>query len=209
MMADCDQQMGDYALARSYMDQWRAFALSHNRLGLDPEGFAARIAFLFGHLSLFKGVYAQAKACLVQLYEQARKIGNKINTSAWARYLGYALLYSGDVAEAAEWFRESLTDNFALGDTLAVAACMAACGAYALAQGALHPAARLLGASERFQASLNTPLGSWDAKQVERNVTTLRQQLAPAELEASWLAGRAMTLDQAVAYALEIVPGSA
>lgn len=200
--AQCAREQGDYALARSYLEQWRAFSLAHDHLGRDPEEFASETAFNYGILLWLEGEYAQAKVCLMQAYEWNSKRGHKINTTAVARWLGYVSLSSGEVAAAAEWFRESLTDNFALGDLLAVAACLAACGAYALAQEVPHAAACLFGATERLQTLLNTPLLPWDARQFQRNVAVLRQQLGPVELEASWLAGRAMTLDQAVEYAL-------
>ena len=81
-------------------------------------------------------------------------------------------------------FRESLVGNFALGDTLAVAACLAAWAGYALSNEDLEIAARLFGVFEAIQDAIHTPLMPWDDRQVQRNLTVLRQQLDPAELKS-------------------------
>jgi hypothetical protein len=112
------------------------------------------------------------------------------------------LLYLGDLDAALPQFRESLVLNAEVEDIQAVAACVAAFGAVALARGDLTRAARLYGASEALSQSIHTRLLVFDHEQFERNVTALREQLDAAALNAAWAEGRAMTLEQAVAYAL-------
>jgi hypothetical protein len=90
-----------------------------------------------------------------------------------------------------------------------VAACLAAFAARALACNELRQAGRLFGAAEALSESIHEPLLPEDAFQVRRNVAVLRERLDAATLNAAWAEGRAMTLDQAVAYALETAPGSA
>jgi hypothetical protein len=98
--------------------------------------------------------------------------------------------------------RESLVDNWEMGDERAVAASLAAYGVLAVAQAELPRAARLFGASEAYIESIHDFLQYWDREQVRRNVSALRERLDEQTLDAEWAAGRAMTPDQAIEYAL-------
>ena len=49
----------------------------------------------------------------------------------------------------------------------------------------------------------HTDLLPFDRDQSERNPAALRTQLDPAAFDAAWAEGRAMTMEQAVAYALD------
>ena len=72
-----------------------------------------------------------------------------------------------------------------------------------MAEGRVEKAARLFGASEALREALGTPLpGSYRAN-YERNLSSIRKQLDEASIAAAWAKGRAMTMDQAIAYALE------
>jgi hypothetical protein len=65
-------------------------------------------------------------------------------------------------------------------------------------------AARLYGAAEALQARTGATLPNQAARALhERQVAALRAQLDPATFAAAWAEGRAMTLDEAIAYALE------
>ncbi|MEZ4731202.1 MAG: hypothetical protein R3E79_29135, partial [Caldilineaceae bacterium] len=194
---------GDYALAHSYLEQWRTLAASHDHFGISAEDFTAGWAWLYGQLLLAEGDYRQAKQQLRLSHTRAVQCGFLLASTARARALGYALLYSGDVAEAADHFQESLMGNFALGAKQAVAACLAAWAAYALVQGDLQRAARLFGASEGLQEALYTRLMDWDVKQVQRAIEILRQQLPAPALHEHWSAGRTLSLEKAMNDALQ------
>ena len=199
------QARGDYASAHTHVAQWRELVIS--RMLLDARAREIVEADLLGNLALAEGDYSKAQRLLsrhIELLDPTNK--NWLSTAA--RGLGYALLYQGQYAEAARWLRESLVDNRALGQQLAVAACLAAFGALGVACDDLVRAARLFGASEAITEAIHTPLLCSDVKQVDRNVVVLRERLADDILNAEWAAGRAMTLEQAVEYALAIVPGS-
>ena len=200
------QSKGDYVLARMYFNQWRELLLSNGRLGLNEETYAELETFHDGMLSLAAGDYARAADKLTSVHNVLVQRGNQVSGTAIGRALGYALLNIGQFGDAADRFRESLIGNFALGDSLGVAACLAAWAAYALSQEDLYAAASLFGASEAIQESVYTPLMSWDITQVKRQLVTLCQQLDPAELAAHWAAGRALTLEQAVDFVLSSWP---
>ena len=193
---------GDYVLARSYHTQRQDLAVAHAYFGMDKERVEDELALYYGVLLLIERDYLQALPRLQRVHARAVKLGNLYASTAMARYLGYALLNSGNVQEAAERFRESLEGNFALGDKQAVAACLSALAAYALVQGERSRAARLFGASEALQEAIYTPLLIWDVQLVQPNVELLRQKLPALELDTHWAAGRTMSLQQAMDYAL-------
>lgn len=105
-----------------------------------------------------------------------------------------------DHTEALAQFQESLTDNYDLGDHLAVGVCLAAFAMHAARVHDLIRAARLFGASEAITESLQLPPLPWDLDQIEPAIAALRQKMDPVALEREWTAGRAMSLEQAVAY---------
>jgi hypothetical protein len=65
-------------------------------------------------------------------------------------------------------------------------------------------AARLFGAAESL---LNERLFPSDQKEFDHYVAVVRAQLDEAVFERAWVAGGAMTLEQAVAFAMENLKG--
>ena len=204
VLAETAAQQGDYAQAHAQMAKRRGVQ--------DAAGISAGISWgvwdLVGSLSvegevwLQEGQYARAQQNFAQAVAMVR--GDTNRTSYISRRLGYALLYQGDSHAAIAPLRVSLLLNAEVGDRQAVAACLAAFGAVALAQENLGDAARLYGASEATSESIHATLLTWDRKDLQRNVAKLREQLDAAVLNAAWAEGRAMSLERAVAFALQV-----
>jgi hypothetical protein len=76
-------------------------------------------------------------------------------------------------------------------------------------QGQPVRATRLLGAAEALVEQTQTPLRAAHQIEFERNVALARAQLDDASFAAAWTAGCAMTLEQAIAYALRLSAGDA
>ena len=72
----------------------------------------------------------------------------------------------------------------------------------AAAKGQSERAVRLLGASEALREATGLGLQAADQFEIDRYVASARAQLDEATFEAAWAEGRAMTLEEAVAYAL-------
>jgi hypothetical protein len=202
---------GEYELARAHITKWRELATvgtsdALTQTSLDEASIQWFEAGMLGNLALAEGDYAQAEHWLtldLQWIAEHGGSGNKIATSARVRRLGYALLYQGDFTRAVAYLRESLIDNASLSDTQAVAACLAAFAALALAGEAYERAARLFGASEALCDSIHMRLQHWDVVHVRRNAAALREQLDKPAHDAAWDEGRAMSYDQAIEYALQ------
>jgi non-specific serine/threonine protein kinase len=196
-----EQYRGDHALARAYIEKWRAFVRARGQYDEAAIGFDEN--WFLGLSALSEGDYARAHRYLAEAAASGAGSGEKTHASAQKRALGYAQLNLAMFSEAASMIRESVIDNDALGDKQGVAACVAAFAALAVARGDHWRAARLFGASEAITMSMRTSLMIWDQHQVRRNVAALRTQLNEAALDAMWAEGRAMTYEQAIEFALQ------
>jgi hypothetical protein len=116
-------------------------------------------------------------------------------------------LHQGDCQKAAGLFAESLTLFREQGDKKGIAECLAGLAGVAGVKGKADRAASLFGAAEAAREALGVVL--WPANRIDhdRNVATIRAQLNGAAFAATWAEGRAMALEQAVAYALEEIAG--
>jgi hypothetical protein len=72
----------------------------------------------------------------------------------------------------------------------------------AAATGQAGRAAALFGAAEALRAALGAPMTVMEHREYEQAVAQLRAQTDPAIVEAAWARGRALTMEEAVAYAL-------
>jgi hypothetical protein len=73
----------------------------------------------------------------------------------------------------------------------------------AAAEGQPERAARLLGAAQALIENTDAVIGPAERIEVERDLSAVRTQVGEATFTSAWAEGRAMTLEQAIAYALE------
>jgi predicted ATPase len=161
-----------------------------------------------GELARFEGDYARAKA----LYEEAAVFGRELGAARWElanqqHGLGWVTLREGDNGRAAEHFKESILLQKEHGViTGLMAACVAGLGGVAAARGQFVRAAQLLGAvgAELTAREANgVHMELQDRVEIDRCVAEIRAQPDTAAFHAAWEAGQKMTLDEAIAYALE------
>ena len=89
-----------------------------------------------------------------------------------------------------------------LGGREGVARSLAELASVALAQARPERAARLFGAGEAMREMVNAPLPPADRVDYDRQLAALRMELDETAFAAAWAQGRAMTLEQAIEYAL-------
>ena len=83
-----------------------------------------------------------------------------------------------------------------------IAECFERLGMVAAEQGRLERAARLLGAAEALREATDTQVRAVDRADHERAAASVRSGREAKRLDRVWAEGRAMTLEQAVEYAL-------
>src|SRR5262249_37712300 len=98
---------------------------------------------------------------------------------------------------------ESLVIARGLRDQCLIAALLAALAPVATAAGRPARAAQLWGAAERLREEVGSALPPNERDRCERQVTAARASLGEeTAFDVAWQAGRAMTLEQAIEYAL-------
>jgi len=174
----------------------------------DKHGIAALLNSL-GELARFQGDYERAAA----LYEEGlvlfRELGGRLQIAMMLHNLAYVVLRQGDGRQAAASFEESLVLYRELKRKHGVTECLIGLAGVAAVVGepaTAQRAARLFGAAEGLFEATGGGLAAADQAEYDRYLALTRDQLAEAAFAAAWAAGRAMTMEQAIAYALEGAP---
>jgi len=122
------------------------------------------------------------------------------------RNLGIIAFQSGDLERADVLLRDSLTALQAQRDPWFVSRSLETLAAITAARGHHPRAARLFGAAEGLRARVGAAVLPFYQAGYDQGVAQARAALGPAAFGAAWTAGRAMQLDEALAYALEVDP---
>jgi non-specific serine/threonine protein kinase len=117
--------------------------------------------------------------------------------------LGYSALREGDYDRAAATFREGLTFSWEHELRGRIEWQMMGLAAVAGAKGEVERAARLFGASEALRESIGISRFPCYQVDMDRDVAAARTQLDEETWQQSYDEGQAMSMEQAVDYALE------
>lgn len=124
---------------------------------------------------------------------------------AWSLHmLGSGLLRNGEVAEGKQHVAHAVRHFHAAGDTAGLTLTLDDLSAVAVAEGDLVRAARLRGAARNLTAETGAGLAGYVEEAFEQRARPgVRAHMSKADVERYGAEGAAMTLDEAVAYALE------
>jgi predicted ATPase/DNA-binding XRE family transcriptional regulator len=151
------------------------------------------------------GNYAKAHTLLEEGLTAKRQTRHQLYLSVPLYMLGVIAVREGDYARAKEWYAECLKFEQDIGETGHFAECLIGFASIATAKNHVERAVRLLGAAE-VQIQIDARGGlreDFDQAERERLAKLLRTQLEEATFATNWAEGRAMTMEQAVAFALE------
>jgi predicted ATPase/DNA-binding winged helix-turn-helix (wHTH) protein len=194
----CSQE-GDHAAARARYDESLAIC---RELG-DRSGIA-RALYGLGVTARHQGDYAVARALLEESLAIYRELGDREGTANSLNNLGQVAAARGDYSSARALQEESLTIYRELGDRSGIAASMEALAGIAFALGEPGRAACVWGGTERLREEIGAPLVPSERHHYDRNVTAARAALGDvAAFDVAWQKGRAMMLEQAIAFALK------
>lgn len=142
-------------------------------------------------------------------YEDSADIMRSIQDS-WGltiplRNLALLAARGGQYDRAGAWCREALIALRPLEDRWFVALTLEVAASISCSRGVPVEAARLLGAAEKLRETIGAPLARTRRARYDAVVTQLQTVLTDAALRTSWIAGRALSRDEAIALA--IAPG--
>jgi predicted ATPase/class 3 adenylate cyclase/Tfp pilus assembly protein PilF len=202
------QALGDYETASTL---YRKSLALKRELG-DKLGIAMSLTNQ-GTLSQTQGDYETARSLYQESLALKREIGERRGIAYALDGLGNVAIEQGDYQAARLLHAESLAIRRALGDKVGIAASLAGLAGVAAGMAANEAteelrrnfawrAARLLGAVDTQLQAIGGLLDSGDRRIYERNNVLLRTQMGEEDFEAAQAAGRTMSLQEAMQYAL-------
>ena len=155
-----------------------------------------------GELARLQGDYDQAIALHEQSLAVSRDRGYPVWNANALRHLGIDHLRRGGYGRAAEHFKQSLNICKEVGNKWVPVDCLYGLGALACVPQQYERAARLFGAATQLRDALGYRSKPADQEFYDHYTDTTRAGLQEAAFAAAWAEGQAMTLDQAIDYAL-------
>ncbi len=156
-----------------------------------------------GDLARCQGNYAQASTAYAECLRLDDEMMGTDQRSELFPAMGSVALHEHEYARARALFEEGLSLNCQGGLAWRIANCVAGLAGILAATGKPYPAAQLLGwvkADLRARGVVQHPATELEYGHI---LAAVRAQLDEATFNAAWVVGQAMTLDEAVAYALE------
>jgi tetratricopeptide (TPR) repeat protein len=157
-----------------------------------------------GELALTQGDSRTARDRYEESLAICRERGAKGEMANTLTRLAELASEQDDYERAGSLFRESLglLQEFP-GSWYSIYARLVGLAAVALGQGEMERAARLHGATKALYASKTAPLSAAESARYEGQVASMRAALGEELFAATWAQGQEMTLEAAVAFALE------
>jgi predicted ATPase/DNA-binding SARP family transcriptional activator len=194
-------------------DHERAIELSERAAELyreseDRRGHALAVSNL-GGIALEQGDYVRAAA----LSEQAFGLFEALDDSEGMAFAlvnqGFAALSEHEHKRALGLLREALRRLAELEFRDVIGYCFEGLAAVLAFTGEAEPAARLLGAAEALRESVGVGLAPAERETHEATSTAVREALGDEQFNAAWGAGRELSLEEAIAFALAEEPAHA
>ena len=172
-------------------------------LGGKVNGFPLAIFYL-GSSALLQGDYDRAKDLLEESLNLYEKLGAKSRIASSLRLLGRVAAAQEDYDRALAHYRESITLLREIEDRRGITGGLEALAELVGSRGRKEQAARLYGAAEALREAIGDfPLQDYHRDAYDQSVAALRAGLGEEAFAAAWAEGRAMSVEDAVEYALK------
>jgi len=170
----------------------------------EPSGIARTLSEL-GYNAFRQGALEQAHSLLERSLMLFHKPEDLYLASRAKLILGHIARLKGDHDQARSYLSEGITDLKQLGNVWGILYFLEAFAHLAMAERQITRAVCLFSATERLSKTMECPLAPAEKNEHDGCLTSARCQLDEATFIAAWNSGQAMTLDEAIAYALEKV----
>jgi predicted ATPase/DNA-binding CsgD family transcriptional regulator len=168
----------------------------------DRQGIAQGLNIL-GELTRLHQDYERAREAYEECLILAREMGDRMREAMLVGNLGYLAKYQGDLERARELYRQALSVSLDIDDDQNIAWALVSLGGAANDLGQPERGARLLGAAGALMDAKGFRPQISDLPDYERAEAAIREQLGAEAFEAAQARGRAMSLEEAVADALD------
>jgi tetratricopeptide (TPR) repeat protein len=192
------KDQGDYVSARTLHEQSLAL---QRELG-DKQGIAYSLLGL-GIVAYLQGDYALTRTLSEEALAIRRELGDRRGIAATLNSLGNVASHQGDFVSARKLLEEALAIQRELGNRGGIANSLESLAVLTSAQGQAVRSVRLWGAAQALREAIGAPLSPSERIRYDQRLVETRSMMSEEAFIDAWEEGRVMTLEQALAYALE------
>jgi hypothetical protein len=156
-----------------------------------------------GEIARFNGNDDHARHAYEECLAVSQQTGETRRIVFMYNNLTFIALHESEAGRARDLGRQGLQLARTINNRLQLATALALLAGAIGALGQPQQAARLLGASERTLERLGAFHQPNDKREIDSIIAAVRTQLDEATFQATWTQGRELTLEQAVAQALD------
>jgi predicted ATPase/class 3 adenylate cyclase len=189
---------GDFARATPLLEE--SLAMCRELGGVFSTGLALGA---LGLAALYQRRVDQAQTSFEESLVLFRQLKHVYGIAWSLNYLGRLGHLRGEDRQAIAQLSESLQMRRDLADKAGIAGCLEGLAPVALARSEPERAARLFGAASMLREAIAAPLAPAERAIAVADLEDVRAVLGEEAFGSAWAEGQAMTLEQAVAYALE------
>jgi predicted ATPase/class 3 adenylate cyclase len=151
-----------------------------------------------------QGDFASARSLYEESLAILRELGDRSGIAVALGNLGSVRFEQRDYPAARALYEESLAIRRELGDRFGIAVALEELATLVAALGGSLHAARIWSAAERLRAEISSPLPPNERPRYDGTVAKARAALNDdAAFDSAWQEGRALTLEQAIEFALQ------
>lgn len=183
---------------QSYMEE--SLALSQG--SVDPEA-AVRIEGILAKLAFYRGDLVEARKHADLMLDLHKEMGDQLSVTGHQSGMAHVARQLGNFEEALALYRETLLDWQKIGHRGAVAHQLERFAFIAKAQEQGERAVKLISAAEALREASNSPMTPQERIEYDNEVASLRAGMDEKTFVSLWAEGRAMTMEQAIEYALQ------
>ena len=189
----------DYPAAHRWLEK----ALAAQRQ-LRKSRFTVYTLAHLGELASREGDYAQAQIYYKECLALIDETGGLLTMAGWLLVMfGHATLGQGDVVNAQNYFEQSMRHFRRTNEKIGIVHTVEGLARMALMQEHPAQAACLFTWADATRETIDNPRPPAEQADVDRDLATIRTQIDDDTFAASQAAGRAMTMDEAISYALK------
>lgn len=155
------------------------------------------------NLARMQGAYRDARVALEESLEVFQAIGDRRRIAWTLANLANLARTAGEPDEGWRRFRESLTILREIRYRPDVCFCLSFAGILAVEQGDTAEGVRLMAAGDRLRDDLSNPLDLDEQADLDSAAGMARERLGQLEFDKAWREGRSLSMDAAVAAALD------
>jgi len=189
-------RQGDFAQAQHWLEE--SLQLQGSIGGPDPM-----ILMHLGELALRQGHYERARAYFERGLAVSQETGITVITLWSTANLGYVYLREGEEEYTQDTFAEVQQRFRQMGSKIGVVYALEGLASLAVQQHEWERAVRLYAWANAVRAAISDQRPLVEQAGVDRDNAAIRAQLTEESIAAAAAAGRALTMEQAVAYAWE------